>query len=438
MKGKLTKRVVESTKHSATDSFIWDSELKGFGLKITPRDRRVFIAQYWAPNLSRARRRITIGTFGTLTVEQARAVAQRVLGRVANGEDPAADIASRRRASRECTVAIIGAEYLLDIQAKVKPRTLSEYERLFKRHIVPAVGTKPIDQVSIRDVAEIHTSKRAQPYQANRILNLIGSFLHWSESRGYRPRNSNPCRDITKYPEASRERFLTVDEVGRLGEALETAELAGLPSSPSLRRKLGDPSKAKHRSKNAGNPIPANPFAVASIRFLLLTGWREQEALSLRWSNLDLERGSATLPDTKTGRSHRPVGEEALKVIRALPRLNDSPFVFPGAKDGQPLREIKRVWSAVRHAANLDDLRLHDLRHTVASFAVGGGHSLFVTGKLLGHARAETTQRYAHIADDARKIAADSVSSSLSAALNRRASPAVIPIATRIPRSRKR
>lgn len=417
MRGKLTKRSVEAVKCATTDVFLWDAELKGFGLKVTPKNHRVFLAQYWAPNLHRVRRRVTLGALGTLTVNQARDAAQRVLGRVANGEDPQANASEGRRAAKEATVATISLEYLEDIAPRIKPRTAHEYARLFQVYVIPVLGKKPVASITLRDVAAIHSAKRKQPYQANRVLNLLAAFLHWSELHGHRPRHSNPCRDIPKFPEHQRERFLSVAEIGALGRALAVAATVGLPPAPNFRRKAKDAENAKHRPKSADKPIPANPFAVAAIRFLVFTGWREQEALTLRWADLDLTRGAVTLPDTKTGKSHRPIGASAVDLLLALPRLDGSAFVFPGARDGRPLREIKRLWTAVRHAANLDGVRLHDLRHTVASFAMGSGHSLFLTGKLLGHTRAETTHRYSHLADDARKVIADSVSASLAAAL---------------------
>jgi len=266
-------------------------------------------------------------------------------------------------------------------------------------------------------VAAIHSAHRESPYQANRILNLMGAFLHWAESRGYRPRGSNPCRDVAKFPERERERFLSVEEVAKLGAALTRAEREGLPPAPNMKRKPPRPEKAKHRPKSADKPVPANPFAVAAIRFLLLTGWREREALDLKWEDVNLTSGAATLQDTKTGKSHRVLGAPACVLLGELPRLKDSRYVFPGAKDGAPPREIRRVWTATRHAAALRDVRLLDLRHTHASFGVGTGHSLYAIGKLLGHRRAETTSRYAHLADDVRKVAADAVSGALAAAL---------------------
>lgn len=429
MRGKLTKRSVESAKSGSVDVFMWDTELRGFGVKVTPKNHRVFIAQYWSPTLHRVRRRATLGAFGTLTVDQARTAAQRLLGRVANGEDPAAETSAHRGAAKDATVSALSAEYLEDIKEKVQPSTGAQYAQLFKVNIIPALGKKPVAQVTLRDAAALHSSKSKQPYQANRVLNLLGAFLNWTEKRGYRARHSNPCRDVQPYPERQRERFLSAVEIGRLGAALSLAERTGLAPAPNLKRKPSAPEKAKHRPTSADTPIPANPFAIAAIRFLLLTGWREQEALTLQWAEIDLSRGAATLPNTKTGKSHRPLGAPAIALLATLERLEGSPYVFPGARAGHPLREIKRVWSAARHAAGLEGVRLHDLRHTVASFAMGSGHSLFIVGKLLGHSRAETTNRYAHLSEDARKAAADDVSGSIAAALWGEQPTEVIPLA---------
>jgi integrase len=422
MKVKLTKRLIDAAVPTSKDLFLWDSSIPGFGLKITPKDARVFVLQYWAPRLKQVRRRYTIGPFGALTVEQARTEAERLRGLIASGEDPAAAKKQAREGAQTAaaeTLTRVSTLYLAECRAKMKQRTADEYERLFRVYILPVLGARPVSAVSTRELHALHLKYARSPYQANRILQLLRAFFSWSERTGYRPRQSNPCYGITAFPERSRERFLTGEEVGRLGAALEEAEQRGLRPAPRLRKAPKSAATAKHRPKGADTPIPANPLAVAAIRLLLLTGWREQEALTLRWQDVDLSRGAATLPDTKTGKSHRPMGVAACELLAGLPRLHNSEYVFPGADPAHPLREIKRVWTAARHAAGLDDVRLHDLRHTVASFAVGGGHSLYLTGSLLGHARAETTQRYAHLADDARKSTADAVSAALSAALRR-------------------
>jgi len=284
-------------------------------------------------------------------------------------------------------------------------------------------------------VAKVHLGMSDRPYLANRALAILGAMLRFAELHGHRPTGTNPCTGIELYPERSRERFLTDEKLKRFGTALTKAERVGLPTPPKLQRKPPAPEKAKHRPKSAGTPVPANPFAVAALRFLLLTGWRESEALGLRWDQLDDARGIAALPDTKTGRSDRHVGAPALALLTDLPRLADSPFVFPGAKPGAHLVEIKRVWEAVRHSAKLEGVRLHDLRHSFASVGAAGGLSLPMIGALLGHREVSTTQRYAHLGDDPRKAAADRVSAHVAAAMA--PEPAAdTPVLTLEPRSR--
>lgn len=219
--------------------------------------------------------------------------------------------------------------------------------------------------------------------------------------------NESPARSIKPYTESARERFLTADEFRRLGDALGRAERQGLPPAPKYRKSAASPKTAKHRPKNADDPVKANSVAIAAIRLLILTGCREGEILSLRWDAVDFERGYLRFADTKTGRSVRPLAQSAAALLETLPRINGNPFVLPGLKPGEHLKEIKRVWYAVRHAASLDEVRLHDLRHSFASVPASSGDSLLVVRALLGHKRASTTERYAHLGDDPVKRAAD-------------------------------
>ena len=163
--------------------------------------------------------------------------------------------------------------------------------------------------------------------------------------------------------------------------------------------------------------LPANPIAVSALRFLMFTGWLEGEALTLKWAEVDLARGFATLMDTKTGKSVRVLSAPAREVVSAQPRFEGSPYVFPGRDPKKPLRELQRLWYAARSHAGLEGVRLHDLRHSVASFAGGRGHSLFLIGKLLGHKDHRSTERYAHLADDLRQAAADDVGEVIGAAI---------------------
>lgn len=278
---------------------------------------------------------------------------------------------------------------------------------------MPALGGMRVRDVTAGNIARLHRSLRSTPYNANRVLALLGSFFTYAEREGLRPKHTNPAHDVEPYKERSRERFLTPAEVSRLGDALRIAERVGLPSAPNRRRHQKTGAAAKHRPKTADQPIPANPFAIASIRFLLLTGWREREALNLKWSEVDFGRGIATLGDTKTGRSIRVIGAPACLLLAELPRFEGSEYVFPGKFQNRPLVEINRIWYAVRHAAKLEDVRLHDLRHSFASVSASAGGSLLVIGKLLGHRESATTAKYAHLLDDPLKAAANSTAAQI-------------------------
>lgn len=427
MKGKLTKRSVDALRPDrSADLFLWDSELSGFGVRVKPSGVRSFVVSYYAPGLHRTRRRLTLGTYGPLTVDSARKKATALLARVVTGEDPALQQSDERRAARDETVAKLFASYLEEGLGRRKARTLGFYESLGRLYILPALGKLPVAKVTHREVAQLHTNLRDKPVTANRVGRLIRSLFYWLSKRGI-AKGENPARNLDWFPEQSRERFLTVHEMSRLGAALRLAETTGLPPAPKHKKAPGT-----RRVRNAGmftsNVAPANPVAISALRFLLLTGWREQEALTLRWSDVNFDTGIATLSDTKTGKSVRAIGAPALELLSSQDRLDDSPYVFPGRDPRKPLREMQRVWHAVRHAAQLEDVRLHDLRHSVASFAGGHGYSLFLIGKLLGHKSVRSTERYAHVSDDARRVMADSVSEGIRSALDASSSQAVISI----------
>lgn len=409
----LTKTDVDRLKYDPTgpaQQILWDEDVAGFGVRVYASGLKSFVLSY-RTTAGRVRM-MTIGPYGSLTVKQARERAQREVIRIRDGCDPVEERRERRGA---VTLEAAGLEYIEASEGRLKPKTLNQYRLLLRKHIAK-IGKKPVTDVSVPDVRQLHHALRATPVSANHTVNFLSSVLHWAESQGYRPVNSNPCTAVKRYRESKRERYLSVAEVGALSQALQTALTVGLPPAPHHKRKPGSPEKQKHTPKNI-QPIKANPFAVACIRFLLLSGWRSSEARTLKWAEVDFARRSATLTDSKTGRSHRPLGAPALALLSELDRVSD--YVFPGEKDGEPIKDFKRVWGAVRFAAGLEDVRLHDLRHTMASFAVASGHSLFVTGSLLGHSRPSTTARYAHLHDDARHAAADTVSGIIADAMSK-------------------
>jgi integrase len=415
MKQKLTKRVADSIRPSGSPLIVWDTDLKGFGLSLTATGAKSFVVQYRTQGgRSGTTRRLTLGRYGTLTVEEARALAKRALGGVAKGEDPAGERQKQRRAS---TLRELVDRYVESLEGKKRPTTAAEYARILKVYVIPAVGARKVAEISPTDVDRLHRQMKATPAQANRTLAVLSAMLTWATKSGLRdPALPNPCVMVEWYPERARERFLSASELRRLGDALIKAETTGLPPAPNRRRKPKSAKTAKHRPKSADEPLPADPFQVAAIRLLMLTGARRNEILKLRWDEVDLERGILTLGDSKTGRSVRPIGAPAVQLLASLPRLGE--HVLPGRTGEKPIEGLRRLWDAVRHEAELPEVRLHDLRHTMASVAAGEGQSLLIIGKVLGHKRAATTQRYAHLADDPVKAAADKTAGTISALLS--------------------
>ena len=230
---------------------------------------------------------------------------------------------------------------------------------------------------------------------------MLSKFFNWAEKHGLRPDGSNPCRHVEKYREGRRERFLSQVELGRLGDALREAE----------------------QDKSC------SPWVVAAVRLLTLTGARLNEILTLRWEHVSEEHESLFLPDSKTGRKAIHLSPPALALLQAIPRLEGNPYVICGERPGRHLVNIEKPWRRIRAAAKLDDVRLHDLRHSFASVAASGGQSLIVIGKMLGHSQPATTARYAHLADDPVKAASDAVGRHIASAMDSGTSGEVVDLA---------
>lgn len=417
MRGKITKRSVEAIKPlPSKDVVLWDTEAKGFGVRVKPSGIRSFVLSYYAPGLHQVKRRLTIGTFGPLTVDQARRQAQDLLARIAVGEDPAQQVVAERRSVREETVAALFPVYLDEARGRKTKSTLDYYRSLGKLHILPHLGRIPVATVSGKHVSDLHRSLIDRRVTGNRVVQLVRSFFNWLKRRKVFV-GENPAAHVDRYSEQARERFLNEEEMARLGQALRAAETVGLTPAPQHRKKASNQC-GRNSGMFSSEKQPANPVSVAALRFLMITGWREQEALSLRWDAVNMDNGNATLSDTKSGKSVRPLAAPAMAIIAAQPHVTGSHFVFPGRIQGKPIREIQRLWYAVRHAANLEGVRLHDLRHSVASTAGTHGYSIFQISQLLGHKDPRSTLRYAHISDSHRKAMADDVGNMISRAMN--------------------
>ena len=234
---------------------------------------------------------------------------------------------------------------------------------------------------------------------ANRAVDLLGAFMGWAERRGFRPRHSNPCVDVERYPERKRSLSMTRVQYGSLGAALDRALTTGLPPAPRRMRKPQGSHTAKHRPKSADVPKPASPITIDLLGFLALSGWRESEALTLRWDALDLEHNVARLADTKTGKSVRALGGPAVALLQRQERLAGNPYVFPGRKVGSHLADTRHTWQSVKHAAGIE-MRLHDLRHSFTTVARSLYINDHVIARLVGHTLDVMTAKYGDVPDE--------------------------------------
>ncbi len=372
---KLTKRAVDALKPNGKDAVYWDSELTGFGVRVRKSGRKHYVVQ---TRLNGRLRWFTIGQHGPFTPDDARTEALQILAGARKGTDPATVRATSPAAP---VMSDLGKRFLEEyVATHCKPTTREEYARRVRLYINPTIGTVKVAAVARQDIAKLHHAMRDVPYQANRTLAVLSKMFSLAEVWGWRADGSNPCRHVKVYKERPRERFLTPEETDRLGEVLHEAEVE-------------------------------MPSAVAAIRLLLLTGCRLSEIPTLRWEYI--RAGCIELPDTKTGRRAVPLGPAARAVLDGLPREDGNPWVIAGKLPGAHLTDLQRPWRRIRARAGLEDVRIHDLRHSFASRALALGESLTMIGKLLGHTRVQTTARYAHLARDSMQSAAARVTESI-------------------------
>lgn len=433
---KLTRRTIAALPATGRPVTWWDETLPGFGLQVRPTGSRSYVAEYrpGAGGRGVAKKRVVIGDPAELDVERARAAARDLLAKVRLGADPAAERAEERAGS---TVKEVAEAYLeRHVRTKRKPSTAAHYRGLLECHVYPVLGTKKASAVTRADVARLHegiarkaegpakagakrgkaTKVRGGRMTANRTLAVVKAMFSWATTAGLLPEDApNPARGLEMFREEGRERFLSGEELGRLGAALVLAEGEGLPWAEVDESK---PS-AKHLPKPEQRVTRFDAHSVGAVRLLMFSGMRLREVLGLRWEEVDLGRGTIRLPDSKTGRKSVALGGPALAVLASLPRSGK--FVISsttaGTKEEAPRRDLKRIWTALVRHAGLDGVRLHDLRHGFASVGVGEeGLSLFQVGQLLGHARPETTARYSHLANDPQRRAADLIAGTIARA----------------------
>lgn len=441
---KLTRRALAAIEPSAKPVVYWDADIAGLGLSVRPSGARSWVVRYRAGAGGRTGtlRQVVIGNPETMTPEQARSAAKDMLANVRLGADPAAERAEARAAD---TIAEIAAEWLArHVEPKRKEATAKLYRAVLDTHILPAIGSRKAVTLTRSDVAKLHGAiarkatgakkagakrtaaqkTRGGPIIANRALAVLKAMFSWAIDLGLLPEGSqNPATGVEAFKEWGRERFLSSEEMQSLGEALTLAETEGLPWQV-------DESKpgAKHLPPPENRRAHFDVHSVAAIRLLLLTGARVREILDLEWQNVDFQRGMLRLPDSKTGAKVIVLGGSALALLDGLPRVGR--FVIASTSAGtaneKPRADVNRLWRAVCREAGIEGTRLHDLRHSNAAVGAGAGLSLHQIGALLGHSQAATTKRYAHLAADPQRRAADLIGHEIAAALGLGAN--VVPI----------
>jgi len=411
---RLSKATVDALRPREAEYTAWDTDVPRLGLRVYTNGTKTYVLRL---RVDGRQRWYTVGAHGDpWTVETARDEARRVLGQGANvaklretGAAPPTllhPVEARERQRSVPTLGDFARRYVDEYAAPHKAPASVEADRSLLglrvdrdgkpakpglRTIIGALGSRRIDRIARGDVTSYHLSLKTTPTRANRALALLSHLFNMAEKWGVRADGSNPCRHVERFEETKRERFLSAAELARLGKALAAAE------------KRNDVS----------------PFALAAIRLLIFTGARASEILGLTWDAVDVGAGSVRLRRKgRTGTLY--LAPPALAVLKALPRVDGNPHVVVGRRRGRALTifGLEQVWQGVRKAAKLEDVKMHDLRHSWASVAAGSGQSLPVIGALLGHSQAQTTKRYAHLADDPLKAAARAVAGRIAAAMS--------------------
>jgi integrase len=413
----LTSSALSGLEAGSERYIVWDTALKGFGCRVETSGTKSFFVRY-RPNgggRNAPKRFFTLGRFPVLSPNDARREARRVLGAVSRGEDPAKD---RRAARKDMTISD-----LCDVYMREAPRmptrfgrpkntlTLNYDQGRIDRHIKPLIGQRLVGDVTavdvrrfMRDIARGKTAidekigprrriiVRGGTGAATRVMGLLSGIFSFAVAEGIRP--DNPVRGVKRYADGRSERTLTVNELSELGKALETAEAQGV-----------------------------NLSAIAIIRLLTFTGARRNEIAGLKWDEVDFERDVIRLgphrhkAGAQVGSKMIPLTQPTRAILADLAKYRTSEFVFPASSGKSHFQGIKRVWLAVRAMAGLEDVRLHDLRHSFASIGVSSGDSLPIIGALLGHSNARTTERYTHLSRDPVRKAADRIALGIAEAL---------------------
>lgn len=375
----LPGEAIQEIKHPA---------IRGLVLRVNPGGKRTWSLRY---SLHGRDARIKLGEWPAVVLSQAEAKALEILSLVSQGLDPAAQLADAR--SKRQTLSEFAPEFLERHGEHLKPRSRADYAERMKRDILPKLGRLSLGDLGLGQISAWHHSMRGKPFTGNRALAVLSVALGCAIRWGLRP-GPNPCEGIQRFKEPRRHRYLTLEELQRVGAALDAAK------------------------------DDYSPPVLAAIALQLLTGMRPGEVLAIEWEHVNLKAGTLNLPHHKTeARGERTVilPPEAIAILKKLPQHWESPLVFAGqGKTGKIRSSVSHAWEDIRKAAGVQDVRLHDLRHTYASHGISRGLTLAQVGHLLGHSTPATTSRYAHLVDATSRAHAGTVAGAIGGAMKKK------------------
>ncbi len=348
---RLTKKSMEAIKANDSPFVAYDTDLVGFGVRVMPSGYKSWIVEYRPGVGGRlvAKKRMTLGSTTKVTAELARRKAKEILAQAQLGSDPAGE---RNKSRRTPTFREFSERYLVEeAEPKLKPKTVVNYRIYFRKHANPVIGSLKLDDITKADIARLHR-KIGQTKQttANRVLESVSSVYRYAATAGEIEEGFNPARGIKHFRERARERFLSMDELQRLGASLRLAETEGLPWELDEKKRT-----EKHLAKPENRQTTFSPYVIAAIRLLLFTGCRLREILHMKWEDIDFDRGLLLLPESKTGKRFVVLNGPALNVLNELERF--SAYVIMADNPDKPRSDLKRPWDRITKHAGLDGLR---------------------------------------------------------------------------------
>ena len=361
---KLTNKKIDQLIPDTKSYIVWDNEIRGFGVRVNLNSKKTFILKYRIGQGRSARvRKPVIGTYGVMKVDEARKIARKWLLEASEGNDP-------KEVDKTTILLKDFCNVYLQQHANIKKKLSSviEDKRLMRLHIIPNFGNICLKEITRAMITKHHQSMYQTPHGANRFLSLMSKMMNLAERWEYRPLNSNPCRHIERYKEEGRQIYLSMEQIEKIGHVIKQME-----QTESI-------------------------FVLSAIKLLLFTGRRTGEILTLKWDYIDFENSKMNLPDTKTGAKSFFFSPTVKQILLNLP--NKEGFVFKSVLKDKRVTTVRHIWKKICKLAKIENVRVHDLRHTYASLAVQNGYSLPIISKMLGHADIKTTQRYAHLHDD--------------------------------------